>query len=346
MEIKHAYIELTKKCNLKCEFCYNNSGNKDYELNIDNVKSLIKHLKNNYRTNEISLSGGEPCLYTNVKELVEFINDEKIDITLVTNGTLLNKINPDILSIIKNIQISLEGKKESNDALRGKGVFDLIHKSVCYLLMNNLINKVRIRTTLNKINKNDIEYLINYCINNKIKKISFGVIRNQGRTISKWNNLALSNEEIYELKYKIDSYRKKYERDLEIGIFDVDGGNCSLTNDKINLNLRVDADGFFYTCHGFTDKKFSFGNINDNDFSCFDEGSKLFDLINTFKKRKDSLLKCKKCIWKKVSCQGGCPASAFNNYGTIDNLDGNCFLRVKFWKDNFIESKKKGGVIE
>ena len=42
MQIKQVYIELTSSCNLRCKFCYNNSGTSNYELDFIYISELIK----------------------------------------------------------------------------------------------------------------------------------------------------------------------------------------------------------------------------------------------------------------------------------------------------------------
>lgn len=254
-----------------------------------------------------------------------------MNIYLVTNGTLLMKTDINIIKKIKNIQISLEGLEQINDLLRGVGTFKSILQNIDFLDKNGFIEKVRIRCTINKLNMQEIKKIINFCIDRKIQFLSFGIIRNQGRTIDKWKELQLSSDEIYKLKFDIDNYRNLYKEILEIGIFDVDGGNCGIVSNDFIIDLRVDVQGNFYLCHGFVEKKWSIGNIkNQSCYSIF-YGSKINELRYKLINRVNNLDQCKKCYWKKMFCMGGCPAEAYNINNDINSLDGKCQERIAFW---------------
>ncbi len=134
MKINDVYIELTSNCNLRCSFCYNHSGDMFKELDFNVIKKLIDYLCMQ-NVKEVFLSGGEPTLYSKIYELIEYLDSKEIDINLVTNGTLLTKINIQELKKIKNFQISLEGLNLSTNVLRGDGTYELINKNIAHIVL-------------------------------------------------------------------------------------------------------------------------------------------------------------------------------------------------------------------
>ena len=119
--IKYIEIVLTTKCTLNCKGCsaLMNYYNKRYDTNIDiNIESLKRILNSCDSIYHLRLLGGEPLLYPNLYELLEFLKKQnKIkQITIVTNGTLLIK-NEKIIKILKNslfnVFISNYGKNSS-----------------------------------------------------------------------------------------------------------------------------------------------------------------------------------------------------------------------------------------
>lgn len=136
-------IEVTKKCNLRCSYCYLGEVKDSYDMNEETAKNVVGVISNNI-TPEIenifvSFWGGEPLLnFKIIRLFVEQLNEiEKIKNTIfryqiITNGT---KLNDEILDFINrnniSIQISLDGVKEFHDACRIKkdstGSFDEIN---------------------------------------------------------------------------------------------------------------------------------------------------------------------------------------------------------------------------
>lgn len=85
-------LEFTKKCNLRCLYCYSSAGKPaKNELKIDEIKSVVLQAKKLGAKKIILLGGGEPLLYEGFKEIVEYINLLGLQQILFTNGALINK---------------------------------------------------------------------------------------------------------------------------------------------------------------------------------------------------------------------------------------------------------------
>ena len=75
---KSAYIlELTKKCNNNCLYCYNVwKADKNYpknELNLHEWKIVINKIFKDNKPNVIGISGGEPLLNNDAYEIIKYI---------------------------------------------------------------------------------------------------------------------------------------------------------------------------------------------------------------------------------------------------------------------------------
>ena len=104
------YIEITNKCNLSCSFC-KKSSRPLREMTINEFKEIISKIKD--YTNTICLHvKGEPLLYSNLNEILTICDDNNINISLTTNGTLLKAKVDDLIkhkSLFK-IHISLNAE--------------------------------------------------------------------------------------------------------------------------------------------------------------------------------------------------------------------------------------------
>lgn len=107
-------IELTGTCNLKCLFCteenviYRSCGCKKWpakeEMNFNEWKDIIdQSIKLGIQ--ECFITGGEPFLKWHLlKELLNYLFKHKINVTIFTNGTLINN---DIGLFLKDQNVSL-----------------------------------------------------------------------------------------------------------------------------------------------------------------------------------------------------------------------------------------------
>jgi len=81
-------LHLTNKCNLNCEFCYIKNIDKTKELDYT---KLIKFIQVN-QPKSVLLTGGEPCLYPDINNLIIHLIKRKIKIGMFTNGLYLKNI--------------------------------------------------------------------------------------------------------------------------------------------------------------------------------------------------------------------------------------------------------------
>lgn len=122
----------TGNCNLNCKFCWRrdtNSENRE-ELSDQEILKLFKEAKKLGIKEWFISGGGEPTFRPIIFKLFKKIKNAGMYGDLITNGTLFNKSQIDMLVKIKWDQIlfSLDGANaKTHDYLRGaKGVFDKI----------------------------------------------------------------------------------------------------------------------------------------------------------------------------------------------------------------------------
>jgi Fe-coproporphyrin III synthase len=125
-------IHPTRKCNLACLHCYSSSAPQFKEmLDIEALKRFLEYAFQN-GFNNISVSGGEPFLYQNLEELLQFSRSIGYQNTVASNGMLLQtERNQRILEFIDLIAVSVDGPPELHDYIRGqKGAYDKMMKGI------------------------------------------------------------------------------------------------------------------------------------------------------------------------------------------------------------------------
>ncbi|WP_339224920.1 radical SAM protein [Paenibacillus sp. FSL H8-0332] len=108
----HVQIELTKRCNWRCKFCYAECDEDD-GLDTATLFTLLDDLKR-IGTIEINFTGGEPLLKRRCIEIFERAKSLGFGLSLNTNGSLINEKNYRQLSeLFSRIEISLHSGIES-----------------------------------------------------------------------------------------------------------------------------------------------------------------------------------------------------------------------------------------
>lgn len=161
-------IELTPRCNLRCSYCYyfNNPGESYKELSTKEWLDFFDELGRNCVMN-VTLSGGEPFIRKDLKELLSGIVKNQMRFTLLSNGGL---IDDDIASYIAltgrcdQIQISIDGSSaDVHDSCRGQGSFNGAVRGIRILQKHGI--SVTVRMTLHHKNVDDIEATSDFLLN-------------------------------------------------------------------------------------------------------------------------------------------------------------------------------------
>ena len=108
-------VIVTYRCNARCSMCsrYKAPSQPDEEISIETIRKLPKM----YFTN---ITGGEPFIRTDLKEVVRELYKKSDRIVISTNGFFTDRI----LDLCKEfpqigIRISIEGLEGTNNAIRG-----------------------------------------------------------------------------------------------------------------------------------------------------------------------------------------------------------------------------------
>lgn len=154
-----AAIDITHRCNLHCSHCY--WWKQEHPRELDDSE-MIRHMRS-LRARGLRaaiLYGGEPTLRPDVCRAAGEIFDATLAFTNGTNG----------FPALPNGQwiLSLDGPKEINDAIRGKGVYDLA--------VQNLRRAIRppiVHMTISRLNRNCVEDFVREMLTLPIKGVGF-----------------------------------------------------------------------------------------------------------------------------------------------------------------------------
>ncbi len=345
--IKALCLHVAHTCNLNCEYCFAGQGKyhgEDAIMSFETGKKALDFLVENSGTRknlEVDFFGGEPLVnFDVVKKLVEYarsIEKEKnkhFRFTLTTNGVLLDDDVIDFLNKeMNNVVLSLDGRKEINDAKRkrldGTGSYDIIVPKFKNFVQKRGDKEYYMRGTFTRNNldfTNDIFHMAD---------LGFTELSMEPVVSKTDTDYALREEDLdtiyeqYEILAKEMIKRKKEGRPFTFYhyMIDLSAGPCiykRITGCGSGTEyLAVTPNGDFYPCHQFVgDKKFLMGNVDEGitNTSLRDE----FKLCNVYSRKE-----CKDC-WAKLYCSGGCSANSYHTTGSINGVyDYGCKLFKK-----------------
>ena len=335
--IKALCLHVAHTCNLNCEYCFAGQGKyhgEDALMSFEVGKQALDFLVKNSGTRknlEVDFFGGEPLVnFDVVKQLVAYARSieketgKHFRFTLTTNGVLLDDDVIDFLNKeMNNVVLSLDGRKEVNDAKRkrldGQGSYDIIVPKFQNFVKKRGDKEYYMRGTFTRNNldfTNDIFHMLDL----GFKELSMEPVVSKPDT-----EYALREEDldtIYE-QYEIlakEMIKRRRERNpftFYHYMIDLTGGPCiykRITGCGSGTEyLAVTPNGDFYPCHQFVgDKNFLMGNVRDGitNTKLRDE----FKLCNVYSRKE-----CENC-WAKLYCSGGCAANSFNTTGSINGV--------------------------
>lgn len=226
------YIELTRRCNLFCKHCLNNSGKKvDNELTKDEVIDMINKLSLE-GVQEIRFTGGEPLLFEGIYEIINCAHNNGLRTSLGTNATLITKEAANKLkqSGLNNAVVSLDGTKEIHDSIRGMGNFDNAMRGLKHLIEADI--DVRVNSVIMKNNINEVIELAKSLNKEGIKLfIRQFVSTGRGKNLKDYS---LSNSE-----YK--SVKEQLALELSQNVQGHNLKNNNGTNSRIPLGFEISS---------------------------------------------------------------------------------------------------------
>lgn len=178
--ITTAFFILTRQCNLRCTYCYEDHCDESMSIEVaeDAVSFLFDNAEVSGDSVHITFFGGEPTLKP---DLIESIIDKSIweskvrhiavDFGMVTNCTIFPKRFPDIFKKLNSpigVQLSIDGPKEIQNMYRvlraGSGSWDLVNSNIDtwkQLHTDNLAH-VSVHSCVNKSTVNRIYDIFQY----------------------------------------------------------------------------------------------------------------------------------------------------------------------------------------
>ena len=339
--LSNLFLEVTLRCNAKCEHCGSSCGYKipDDEISAEDLKRTLLEIHEKYGAENVFLTvtGGEPLMRKDLFDIMKYATDLGFHWGMTTNGMLINE------SIIKkmretkfeSISISLDGLKETHESFRKvPGSFDKIMHAIELLQNLETLKSLQITTVANKKNLHELEDIYKLLQDIGIKEWRVMCVDPIGRAYEN-DDILLDKDG---LVYMFNFIREKR---LE-GKMIVDD-DCShylgykYENILRNLSFVCGAgifigsilsNGDICVCPNVRRKELVQGNIKTDSFVDVWENR-----YQDFRKNRLTMTtndKCKKCKSFKY-CRGG----SFHTWNFDENMPNMCMKEIL--KEEFVE---------
>ena len=189
--------ELTLGCNLHCDHCLSGSGpghQRPDELTTAEAKAFVAEL-DEMDVFQVNVGGGEPFVRPDVLELFEELTSRGISTCVSTNGTRLDEETLDRIEAMDPlfVQVSLDGLRPENDAIRGEGVYDQVVDALARLADRDVGTTVN--TVVTRHNVADLPEIYDLAASHDAG-LRLNRFRPSGRGEDAWDDLRLREDQI------------------------------------------------------------------------------------------------------------------------------------------------------
>ncbi|MHA2336971.1 MAG: radical SAM protein [Candidatus Hodarchaeales archaeon] len=328
---------ITERCNLRCSHCYQETYQKK-ELSFDQLTEIFnqfleiiefwREMTGKKIKSHITLTGGEPFIRKDFEDILKLISTHNSDISLgiLTNGHFIDQEKAKFLKKIgtKFVQVSIEGKKETHDQIRGKKSYERAVQGLKYLVKEKI--NTMISFTAHRNNYQEFPDVAELGRQLGVSKVWSDRLIPSGSGMNLIKDMLTVEEtqEYFKLMKNQGNQTKKRkhiktEIALDRALQFLEGWGKPYTCTAGDSLITVQANGDLLPCRRMP---IPTGNLLEN---------KLIDLYykNTLFKRlrqKDLVNKgCEDCFYAKV-CRGGLKCLSYALTNDPFNADPQCWL--------------------
>lgn len=333
-EVKALCLHICHDCNLRCKYCFADEGAyhaKREMMSFEVAKAAIDFLlkeSGKRKVLEVDFFGGEPLMNLSViKETVYYAKAEAAKLgkrflfTTTTNALLLDDETIQFFNEeMENVVLSLDGRKEVNDAVRktvnGKGSFDIVIEKIKKFVRARGDKHYYVRGTFTAKNL-DFSKDVLFLADQGFDSLSVEPV------VTDIPELEIKREHLPQIEREYealcDEYIKREEEGKGFNFFhfnvDLEGGPCLEKRVSAcgagNEYFSVVPNGDIYPCHQFAgEEKWKMGNVFEGKLDPAIRAQFAESCLFTRKK-------CGDCFAKFI-CSGGCNANNYHFNGDIN----------------------------
>lgn len=339
-QFSEVQFEITGVCNMNCIHC-RGAYDEKVDLPIEQIKKVMRFVRKYSPTfKEVTLSGGEPFLHKQFKEILLQMKKENVSyLTLTTNGS---KIDKEIIEYIKELNfervtfsVSLDSiDREKHNAFRNNdkaydyalSAFDLLKK------YGDESFYVSLRATIKPNGIEDMDDFVKFAIEHCLDRVSFSSVLPSGKAINS-PELLMDAKQIRKFCDKVQELYLKYNHFIDISSneplkWQSRGQRPKFEEGKMlldacpagTISFNINSNGDMTPCSLMNLKMMNIMDLTEEEI---EENYKNNEIVkNLFDRNLNG--KCGSCLYR-CNC-AGCRARALSLTGDYLNEDVNCYL--------------------
>ena len=320
------FLDLTAACQCSCWYCYNRSGQAlQDELTTVEIEGLIRtHAE--HGGVEVRLSGGEPTLHQDLSRFIATSAGLGMNTILVSNGMIAGALLGELAhASVSAFYLSLQGDRETHDAIRGAGSYDQCVHSARTLCATG--QRVRLSMTFHRRNQHCVDHVAALAAEIGAAA-AFNPVRPVGGAAP---DDMLDMREHRALVERVVDLRRQYPQTRLDTPWAYLAAPPALPGQSVHKRLgcgdggiSVTAGGDCFACGQLSGRpEFRVGSVRED------------ELLTIWRRSRDACPlvnarladKCRRCAYLYGSpCFGGCAVSALVVNGAMDAGDPYCFV--------------------
>lgn len=341
----YAVWELTTRCDQPCQHCGTRAGSaRDDELSTPKVKEVGAALAK-LGCREVTLIGGEAYLRADVEEIIAFLSDTGIRVTMQSGGRALtrDRCRKFAAAGLQAVGISIDGLEEQHDTLRGnKGS----HKAALQALKNARETGLIVTSNMqiNRLNQHTLRETASMLRDHQVRAWQVQLTTPMGNAADhpEWilqpPDVVTVLDTLAEIQLDAVQNPRAHEKPRPIGCFNVQAANNigyfgpheEVLRSRPGGSARhwigcgagravigIESDGTVKGCPSLPTAPYTGGNVKDVELA---DIWKHADALNFARKdRLDELWGyCKRCYYADI-CKAGCSFTAHTLLGRRGN---------------------------
>jgi len=311
--------EITFACNMRCLHCGTAAGKiRPDELNNEEALALIDELAR-LRARKIILSGGEPLLRPDWRELAERVRDNGMDPGIITNGYIIDKGIVDDFERVGmcKVGISFDGTQKTHNHIRQRDdSFQQAYNAMRLLKENGNVPFIAV-SQISNINLNEMDQIRDLLIDVGCPEWRIQMTTSTGR-MAEYPDLVLPLENYFKLVDKCLEYKKdgriRIDPGENIGYYGCKG--YDLLDERPYYGcyagmrvLGIESNGDIKGCLSMPENYVE-GNIRDSSLTEIWNNPDNFAYNRKFK-RETAEGDCRDCKYLPL-CRGGCTVTSYS----------------------------------
>lgn len=213
------------RCNCRCVMCDIWRIRHVRQITCDDLRPHLDSIRR-LRVRWVVFSGGEPQLNAGLPELARMLRQERIRITLLTAGLLLEKLASEVVTCVDDIIVSLDGPPDLHNRIRNvPNAFERLARGVAAIRALRPDFEIAARTTVQKANFRQLRQTVATALSLGMNSISFLAADLTSQAFNRaepWDStrqheIALTREDLREFEAGIETVIRECSAQIDCG---------------------------------------------------------------------------------------------------------------------------------